>query len=129
MSNQISQQDKIKNFSNDMPQRPIRPSVDIYEDKTGITLTVDLPGVSKESLDIQIDHETLSIDAYVGSNQPEDVAENTINASPIRYQRKFSIRPDLDLEKIEAVIKDGVLSVHIQKQGPDKPRSITVKAA
>ena len=44
------------------PEAVLRPPVDIYEDDEGITLHADMPGVSRENLEIRVDNDTLLIE-------------------------------------------------------------------
>jgi HSP20 family molecular chaperone IbpA len=79
-----------------IPHRSVRPNVDIFEDGTGITVMADLPGVSKEGLDIQVDDEILSIDGCVDVRLPEGMDENYAEFRATRYQRSFSLGSELD---------------------------------
>ncbi|MGD8910407.1 MAG: Hsp20/alpha crystallin family protein [Chromatiales bacterium] len=58
-------------------ERAIRPLVDIFEDDTGITVQADLPGVSKERLNVQIDSDTLSIEGNAVIPMPEAIEVRT----------------------------------------------------
>ncbi|MCU7871812.1 MAG: Hsp20/alpha crystallin family protein [Candidatus Thiodiazotropha sp. (ex Lucinoma borealis)] len=107
-------------------QTTIRPSVDIFEDETGLTVMADMPGVSKEGLDIQADNETLTIDGSTEISTPEDMDAVYVDVSATRYQRSFSLSSELDADKAEAMLKDGVLSLRIPKREQFKPRKIEV---
>ena len=108
--------------------RPVRPNVDIFEDGSGITVMADLPGVSKEGLDIQVDNEVLSIDGCVEVTLPEGMDERYAEFRATRYQRSFSLSSELDGEKVEARLKDGVLSMRIPKREAYQPRKIEIRA-
>lgn len=105
----------------------IRPPVDIFEDETGITLQADMPGVSKERLDIQIDNEMLSIEGYAEISMPEGMEALHADISSTLYQRNFSLSGELDSEKVDASLKDGVLILRIPKREQFKPRKIEVR--
>ncbi|MEJ2612335.1 MAG: Hsp20/alpha crystallin family protein [Candidatus Thiodiazotropha sp.] len=107
--------------------RVVRPNVDIFEDKSGITVLADLPGVSKEALDIQIDNEILSIDGRVEIPLPEGVSEEYGGFRTSHYQRSFTLSQELDGSKVEAKLKDGILSMHIPKREEFQPRKIEIR--
>lgn len=110
-------------------ERAIRPAVDIFEDKTGITVHADMPGVSRDRLDIQIDSDSLTITGDVGIPTPENMEAVYADVRSIRYQRSFSLSKELDSDNIEANLKDGVLTLRIPKREEHKPRKIEVKTA
>jgi HSP20 family molecular chaperone IbpA len=107
--------------------RAIRPSVDIFEDKTGITVQADMPGVSKDRLDVHIDSDSLSIEGKADIRMPEGMEALYADVRSTRYQRSFSLSSELDGNKVEASLKDGVLTLRIPKREQYKPRKIGVR--
>ncbi len=105
----------------------LRPQVDICEDATGITLQADMPGVAKERLDIQVDKDTLSIAGDACLDTPDDMEPLYADIGVTRYQRSFSLSGELDATKIDATLKDGLLTLHIPKREEHKPRKIEVR--
>ncbi|MEW8027413.1 MAG: Hsp20/alpha crystallin family protein [Candidatus Thiodiazotropha sp.] len=126
-SKEITKHDLQPKQRRDLPQRSIRPNVDILEDETGITLMADLPGVTKEGLDIQVDTETLSIDGKADIEMPEGMQALYADVRATRYQRSFSLSSELDGDKAEASLKDGVLSLRIPKREQYLPRKIEIR--
>jgi len=51
-------------------QRPVSPAVDIFEDASGITLLADMPGVSRDSLDVRLDGDALAVEGRVELQLP-----------------------------------------------------------
>jgi HSP20 family molecular chaperone IbpA len=107
--------------------RPIRMPVDIFEDQSGITVLADLPGVSRERLDIQIDNDTLSIQGRAEVPVPDGMEALYADVRSTRYQRSFALSSELDGSKVEASLKDGVLALRIPKREEHKARKIEVK--
>ena len=107
----------------------IRPPVDVFENANGITLRADLPGVSNEQLDLQIDKDTLKIDAEMALTMPDSLQPLHAEVRTTRYQRSFALSPELDVDAVEARLKDGVLEVRLPKRSEHQPRKITVNAA
>jgi len=108
-------------------ERTIRPAVDIFEDDTGITVHADMPGVSKDRLNIQTDSDSLSIVGDINIPMPENMDAVYADVRSNRYQRSFSLSRELDGDNIEASLKDGVLTLRIPKHEEHKPRKIEVR--
>ncbi len=110
------------------PEVVLRPAVDVYETKEGVTLKADLPGVSPETLDVKVDNEELVIEGSVNLDVPDKMEARYAEIQSSRYRRSFSLSSDLDIDKVEAELKNGVLTLHIPKREELKPRKITVSA-
>lgn len=105
----------------------LRPPVDIWEDAERITLCADMPGVSKDRLNLRLDGNTLVLEG----NAQLDLAENAealyADIRSSLYRRTFALSGELEADKIEATLKDGVLTVRIPKRLEVRPRKIEVK--
>jgi len=104
------------------------PNVDVVEDDAGITISADLPGVPKDKLLLRIEGETLQIEGEVVSDAPEGMEAIYAEVRVPRYRRAFTLSRELDTEKINASMKDGVLNLRIPKAEHAQPRRIEVKA-
>jgi HSP20 family molecular chaperone IbpA len=109
-------------------ERAIRPAVDIFEDETGITVQADMPGVSKDRLDVHLGSDSLSIEGDVSIPMPEGMEAIYADVCYTCYQRSFSLSRELDGDSIMASLKDGVLTLRIPKREEHKPRKIEVRA-
>ena len=107
----------------------LRPRVDIFEDAEGITLVADMPGVSRERLDLQVDKDSLTIEGEARIEMPEGMEALYADVRSTRYQRSFALSGELAVGQIDASLKDGVLSVHIPKRAEVKPRKVEVRVA
>jgi HSP20 family molecular chaperone IbpA len=105
------------------------PSVDVFEDATGITLYADLPGVPKDKLDLQLEADTLTIEGEVALDVPEGMDAAHAEVSLSRYRRSFTLSRELDTGKVSAEFKDGVLKLRIPKAEHAQPRKIEIKVA
>jgi HSP20 family protein len=103
------------------------PPVDVIEDKEGITLYADLPGVTKEKLSLQVDSDTLTIEGEMDLKMPEGMEATHAEVSLPRFRRVFTLSKELDTGKLQAELKQGVLKLHIQKAERAKPRRISVQ--
>ncbi|MES2951210.1 MAG: Hsp20/alpha crystallin family protein [Pseudomonadota bacterium] len=109
-------------------QRAVLPAVDVFEDASGITLLADMPGVSKEQLELKVEGEALLIEGSVQQHTPDGLEAVYAEVRVPRYRRSFTLSRELDTTRIEANLKDGVLSLRIPKQAHAQPRRIAVTA-
>jgi HSP20 family protein len=105
----------------------IRPPVDIYEDGDGIILLADLPGVSKERLSMRVENQSLVIEGQVQFDLPEQAEALYADVRSSVYRRSFALSAELETEKIEANLKDGVLTVRIPKRAELRARRIEIQ--
>lgn len=110
----------------DTPEFVIRPPVDISEDQAGITLHADLPGVARDRLTLEVDEGTLTIEGEAAIDVPEDMEPLHADVRSTRYRRRFTLSPDLALDRISARMNDGVLTVQIPRRDELRPRRIEV---
>jgi HSP20 family molecular chaperone IbpA len=104
----------------------MQPLMDIFEDETGITVQADMPGVSKDRLTLNIDNDALTIEGVSLIAMPEGMESLYADVRSTRYQRSFALSRELDGEKAEATLKEGVLTLRIPKKMPYQPRKIEI---
>lgn len=102
------------------------PDVDIFENEDEILLHADMPGVLKDNISVNIDNGKLSI-AGVRTLQTKGAA-TLEEFGDAEYRRTFSVPQTIDVNKINAVVKDGVLRLHLPKSEAAKPKQIKIKA-
>ncbi len=107
--------------------RSISPAVDVFEDAGGITLLADLPGVPRELLDLKVEGDTLQIEGRVQARTPDGLEPVYAELRVPRYRRSFTLSRELDTSRVEANLKDGVLTLRIPKQSHAQPRRIPVQ--
>lgn len=107
---------------------PLIPAVDVIEDKDGIVVRADLPGVSKENLTVGVDGDNLTIAGTVALGEPQNLQSVYAEVRVAEFKRSFVLSRDLDAQRIEASMKDGVLTLRLPKAEQAKPRRITVRA-
>ena len=107
----------------------LTPPVDVIEDSTGITLYADLPGVPKENLKLQVEADTLTIEADSALAAPEGLQSSHTEVGLGRFHRVFSLSKELDTENVTAELAQGVLKLRIPKAAHAQPRRINVKVA
>ena len=107
-------------------QRAVLPAVDVFEDAGGITLLADMPGVPKDQLELKIEGDALLIEGGVQRLTPEGLEAVYAEVRVPRYRRSFTLSRELDTTRIEANLKDGVLTLRIPKQAHAQSRRIAV---
>ena len=105
----------------------IVPPADVYEEADGITLQLDIPGVSKDRLNLQANKNTLLIEGNARLDMPQGMTALYADVRSTLYRRSFVLSDELESEKTEASLKDGVLTVRIPKRAEVKPRRIEVR--
>jgi HSP20 family molecular chaperone IbpA len=107
----------------------LTPPVDVIEDSSGITLFADLPGVSREKLNLHVEADTLTIEAESDLAVPEGLASQHTEVGLARFRRVFTLSKELDTEKVSAELAQGVLKLRIPKAEHAQPRRIEVRVA
>jgi HSP20 family molecular chaperone IbpA len=107
--------------------RQFQPATDIIETADAVVLKLDMPGVSRENVDLTVDKDMLTI---VGKAQPEESGEAVYRETYVGdYRRQFTLTTDVDSARIAATMTHGVLTVRIPKAEQMKPRRIQIAAA
>jgi len=101
------------------------PDVDIYESDDELVLVADLPGVIKEDLDIDLNENTLTINAHVKQETKGTLLYKEYEVGD--YKRSFTISNVIDQSKIQAELNNGILRVVLPKAETAKPRKIAIR--
>ena len=105
----------------------IRPPVDIFEDAHGIMVVAEMPGVSRDRLNVQADRNSLLIEGEATIDMPEGMEAIYADVQSTRYARSFVRSAELETEAVDAKLKDGVLTIRIPKRSEFRPRKIEVR--
>ncbi|KAK42383.1 heat-shock protein [Caballeronia jiangsuensis] len=105
----------------------LTPPVDIFENSQGVTLWADLPGVTKDRLDVKVHDGSLYIEAEAVVPTPAGLRLQHAEIRQPHFARAFSLGADLDASKIDANLKDGVLKLTIPRRDEARPRRIEVR--
>jgi len=101
------------------------PAVDIFENKDQILVVADVPGVPNDGVNLRFDKDQLFIEATtnpLGQNLNPLFRE----FGEVTYRRIFELAPGIDVEKISAELKAGVLTITLPKAEALKPRKIQI---
>ena len=108
-------------------QRTVVPPVDVFEDEASITLLADLPGVARDQLHVRVDGDTLLLEATASTVGPADMELVYGELQCPAYRRQFTLSRELDTQRIDAQLRDGVLRLTIPKAEEARPRRIQVQ--
>ncbi len=103
----------------------VAPPVDIYETENALKVVADVPGVSKEDLDVRVENGILTIQGkpmHTTLGEPLYTEFELVN-----YYRQFELSDKVDQENITADLKNGVLYLTLPKAEKAKPRKIEIK--
>ena len=105
-----------------------KPAVDIYETETGVILSVDLPGVGKENVTVEVQDNILTLK---GERFPKTEINQKAYYRQERcygtFQRSFTLHHNIQPNLIKATFKDGMLEIEIPRPEEEQPKQITVK--
>jgi HSP20 family molecular chaperone IbpA len=132
MTDNIVQTDKNEIMDRDTEQtrdrRVFSPFTDIYETDQEIQLLIDLPGVKENDIDITLEKDILSIDASVEPEPMDGYSLTYAEYAVGDFHRKFRLTKMVDQNAIDAVLKDGVLKVTLNKAASSQTKKITVQS-
>jgi HSP20 family protein len=108
-------------------ERYAQPPVDIYETDNALMLLADMPGVSKEDLEVRVDQDTLTIQGKAKDLVPGEPVYREFELTG--FFRQFEISDDIATDKINAELKYGVLSLTLSKAEKAREKKIEVKVS
>lgn len=100
------------------------PAADIYETESGYLIAIDLPGIDREALEIDIDDNRLMVK---GIRAIEESRQHRSERPRGRFLRTFSVPASVEQGKIQAEYKDGVLQIRLPKRSEQKSKRIDIK--
>ena len=109
--------------------RPVYvPRVDIVETEDALEILADMPGITRDSVEVTLEQRVLGIRGRTGVAPPEGMAPLYLEYEPGDYERSFTLSDAVDPGGIEARVRGGVLRLRLPKAGPAEPQRIEVKA-
>jgi HSP20 family protein len=109
-----------------MPVRDFLPVTDIFETDQALTVVLEMPGVSKESVEVGVENDVLTITGRIDSSKYEGLQPLYTEYNIGNYSRSFQISSKIEQEGIKAELKDGVMTLVLPKAEKAMPRRISV---
>lgn len=106
---------------------PSGPSANVYKTSTGYTLELEVPGVSKEQVNVSTQGSDCLLIKIKSQKECEGISWIRHEFNVYHGEQKFSIPTDVDLSGITATVKDGILKVELPKKLQDSALEIEVK--
>ena len=100
------------------------PAADIYETESGYLIALDLPGIDREALEIDVDDSRLIVK---GTRIIAEPKQHRTERPRGKFLRTFSVPGSVDQARIGAEYKDGVLHIRLPKRSEPKPKKIDIK--
>jgi HSP20 family protein len=131
---EIAVKDKqdVRSTTEEEPTRAGRaylPDVDIYETADGIRLWADMPGVDPKDVRVDLADGVLTIEGHVDVKDYETLAPVYTEYNVGNYLRRFTLSRDIDSDRIDAKMENGVLELDLPKAERAKPRRINIATA
>ncbi|MGC2410548.1 MAG: Hsp20/alpha crystallin family protein [Methyloceanibacter sp.] len=108
------------------PMRAFLPTADIFETEEALTVVLEMPGVDKSNVEVNIENGVLTIEGSINFDKYKDLQPvyTEYNVGPFR--RSFRISSKIDQNKITAEMTEGVITLVLPKAEEAKPRRIDV---
>jgi HSP20 family protein len=123
--NTLVRENRSSNGERQTTEQFIAPVATVLENADGYTLEVEMPGVSKENLEMWVENNELTI---LGRRAMSSVEGTLVHreSRPENFRRSFELDPSIDAAKISAKIDQGVVTLTLPKAEQVKPRKIAV---
>jgi len=105
------------------------PTLSLYDDRTKLVLDAEVPGLAEQDIQLSLNQNVLSISGERKLETPEGYAVHRQERPAINFARSVSLPCQVDTDKVSARVKDGLLSVTMEKSKEAQPRQITIKAS
>jgi HSP20 family molecular chaperone IbpA len=125
---QVQQKREVdKGLEATTPARAFMPATDIFETDEALTVVLEMPGVTRDNVDVSIENNLLTVEGRINLQQYEDLQPvyGEYNIGP--YRRSFRLSNQVDQSRIEAEMQDGVVTLVLPKAEQAKPRRIQVR--
>ena len=110
-----------------VPTRIFVPTTDIVETNDSLTVVMEMPGVDKANVDVNVENDVLSVSGRINLSKYEELQPVYTEYNSGHYRRTFNLSSSrINQDRIAAEMKDGVLTLTMPKIEQAKPRKISV---
>jgi HSP20 family molecular chaperone IbpA len=109
-----------------VPARYYVPTTDIFETKDALTVVMELPGVEKRSIDVNVENDVLRVDARIDPAKYEGLEPLYAEYNVGHFARSFALSNKIDQQQISAELEDGILTLTLKKAKEALPRRIAI---
>ena len=105
------------------------PPVNLFDTGSALLVTAEVPGLGEKDVQLTLNQDVLTLSGQRRSDAPEGYSVHRQERLPATFSRSFSLPVKVNPEKTTASIKNGILSITLEKAAEAKPRQIAVKAS
>jgi HSP20 family protein len=109
-----------------VPARYFVPTTDIFETADALTVVMELPGVDKQALDVDIENDVLRVEGRIDYSKYEGMDPLYTEYNIGHFARSFTLSNKIDQQQISAHLEDGVLTLTLKKAKEAMPRRIAI---
>jgi HSP20 family molecular chaperone IbpA len=109
-----------------IPARAFVPVTDIFETDQALTLTLEMPGVEKDGVEVRVENDVLTIEGRIDFAGYDNLRPVYTEYMIGNYARNFHLSSKIEQDGITATLKDGVMTLVLPKVERAKPRKIKV---
>ncbi len=109
-------------------ERGGQPPINLYDTGSGFLIQAEVPGLTEKDINLTLNQDVVTLSGELGADAPKGYSVHRRERAPFRFSRSFSLPSQVDPNRVEAGIKDGVLTIHLERTEEQKPRHISVKA-
>ena len=102
------------------------PYTDIHETERAVIVTMEMPGVGKDAIEIQLEKGVLTVKGMIDSTRYESIRPLYTEYNVGNFVRTYTVSPKVDAASISATVADGVLTIELPKAKEALPRRIAV---
>jgi HSP20 family protein len=119
--------DRVGGVGANVVRAGVHPAVNLYETGDSYVLTAELPGLRVEDLEITVERDRLTLRGERRIEHPEEASLHRAERRGGAFRRTLQLPVEVDGEKVDAVYRNGVLTLRIPKAPEHQPRRITVQ--
>ena len=124
---QVQQKREVeKKQESTIPSRVFVPVADIFETDQALTVILEMPGVRKNSVDVTVENDVLTIGGRVDFSDYDGLQPLYTEYNVGNYARSFQLSSKIEQGRINAELKDGIMTLVLPKAEKAKPRKINV---
>ena len=109
-----------------VPARYYVPTTDIFETEDALTVVMEIPGVEKEAVQVDIENDVLRVEARIDYSKYEGLEPLYTEYNVGHFARSFTLSNKIDQQQISAKLEDGILTLILKKVKEATPRRISI---
>ncbi len=102
------------------------PRTNLYDNGDRFVLKAEVAGLEKEDLKVKIQGNYLELSGSRKADAPEGYESHRVERGALTFTRSFTLPDDIDVEKADAALEDGVLTLSLPKAEAAKPKQVTI---